>query len=71
VESQKAEITYKINFSYTQLKEYVMYLQRHELVNRDAESRVFRSTTKGRKVLELYNEMTELTSGLTSEKFKT
>jgi predicted transcriptional regulator len=34
--------------------------QQYELVSYDEEKRVFRATTKGKRFLKLYNEMSEL-----------
>jgi predicted transcriptional regulator len=67
----KTRVMYEVQLSFTQIKEYFQYLQQNELVSYDKENRVFRTTTKGKKFLKLYNEMTELTSGRISEKFKT
>ena len=67
----KTRVMYEVQLSFTQIKEYIQYLQQNELVSYDKENRVFRTTTKGKKFLKLYNEMTELTSGRISEKFKT
>ncbi|MGH9927460.1 MAG: winged helix-turn-helix domain-containing protein [Nitrososphaeraceae archaeon] len=67
----KTRVMYEVQLSFTQIKEYFQYLQQNELVSYDEENRVFRTTMKGKKFLKLYNEMTELTSGRISEKFKT
>lgn len=45
---------------YNQLKEHIPYLQRKELITYDAKGRVYRTTMKGRRVLELHKEMNEL-----------
>lgn len=67
----KTRVMYEVQLSFTQIKEYLQYLQQNELVSYDEENRVFMTTMKGKKFLKLYNEMTELTSGRISEKFKT
>ncbi|MGH9952130.1 MAG: winged helix-turn-helix domain-containing protein [Nitrososphaeraceae archaeon] len=59
----KTRVMYEVQLSFTQIKEYFQYLQQNELVSYDEENRVFRTTTKGKKFLKLYNEMTELTYG--------
>jgi predicted transcriptional regulator len=56
----KTRIMYKVNLFYTQLKEYIPYLQRHELISYDTKRRIYRTTMKGTRVLELYNKMNEL-----------
>lgn len=59
----KTRVMYEVQVSYTQIKEYLQYLQQCELLVFDEENRVFRTTKKGKKFLELYNEMNKLTSG--------
>jgi predicted transcriptional regulator len=55
----KTRIMYEVQLSYNQVKEYVPYLQRRELMSYDAEKRVYRTTNKGKRVLELYNKINE------------
>jgi predicted transcriptional regulator len=59
----KTRVMYEVQISFTQIKEYLQYLQHCELVTYDEQNRVYRTTTKGKKFLKLYDEMAELTSG--------
>lgn len=43
-----------------QIKEYLQYLQQCELLSFDEEKKVFRTTMKGKKFVEIYNEMNDL-----------
>jgi predicted transcriptional regulator len=56
----KTKIMNVVKLSYTQLKEYIPYLQRKELISYNAKRRVYRTTMRGERVLELYKEMNEL-----------
>jgi predicted transcriptional regulator len=58
----KTRVMFKAQLSYNQLKEYIPYLQRRELISYDAKRRVYKTTTKGTSVLELYNTINELAS---------
>lgn len=61
---------YEVQLSFTQIKEYLQYLQQCELVSYDEQNRVFRTTMKGKRFLKLYNEMTELAPRRRIEKIK-
>ena len=56
----KTRLTNEMQLSFTQIKEYLYYLQQYGLVRYDEEKRVFRTTSKGKRFLKLYDEMTEL-----------
>lgn len=56
----KTRVMYEVQLSFAQIKEYLQYLQHYELVSCDKQNRLFRTTMKGKRFLELYNEMTEL-----------
>ena len=56
----KTRIIYKVQLSFSQFKEYVPYLQRHELITYDTKRRVYKITVKGMKILELYKRINEL-----------
>jgi predicted transcriptional regulator len=58
----KTRIMYKVQLSFNQLKEYIPYLQHKELISYDAKRRVYRTTKKGTRVLELYDKINELVS---------
>ena len=58
----KTKIMNVVKLSYSQLKTYLPYLQRKELISYDAKRRVYRTTMRGARILELYKEMNELVS---------
>jgi predicted transcriptional regulator len=58
--SRKIEIMYKANISYTQLKEYVMVLTESDLLRYDLEKQTFKTTEKGLKFLEAYDQMNHI-----------
>jgi predicted transcriptional regulator len=66
----KTRVMYEVQISFTQIKEYLRYLQQCEMVSYDKQNRLFRMTLKGKKFLELYNEISELVSWRRIEKNK-
>lgn len=56
----KTRLMYEVQLSFTQIKEYLQYLQQCELVSYNDENRVFRTTMKGKEFLKIYNELTKL-----------
>lgn len=56
----KTRIMYGAYLSSNQLKEYMAYCQGHGLVSYDARKRVYRTTVKGIKLLELFSKMYEI-----------
>jgi predicted transcriptional regulator len=66
----KTGITNEMQLSFTQIKEYLQYLQQYELVSSDGQKRVFRTTTKGKRFLKLFDEMIELAPKRRNEKIK-
>jgi predicted transcriptional regulator len=56
----KTKIMNVVKLSYSQLKTYLPYLQRKELISYNAKRRIYRTTMKGERPLELYKEMNEL-----------
>jgi predicted transcriptional regulator len=56
----KTRIMYSAYLSSNQLKEYMPYCQGHGLVSYDARKRVYRTTVKGIKLLELFTKMFEI-----------
>ena len=66
----KTRVMYEVQISFTQIKEYLQYLQQREMVSYDKQNRLFRTTLKGKKFLELYNEISELVSWRRIEKNK-
>ncbi|HYZ59324.1 MAG TPA: winged helix-turn-helix domain-containing protein [Nitrososphaeraceae archaeon] len=51
----QTKIMYQTFLSYGQTKEYLMALTQKGLLNYDLDSRIFKTTEKGRKFLEAYN----------------
>jgi predicted transcriptional regulator len=64
----KIRVMYEVQLSFAQIKEYLQYLQQCEMVSYDKQNRLFRTTIKGKKFLELYNEISELVSWRRIEK---
>jgi predicted transcriptional regulator len=56
----KTRIMYKALLGYDQLKEYLMLLAKSDLLRYDLVSRTFRTTEKGLKFLNLYNQIDQL-----------
>jgi predicted transcriptional regulator len=56
----QAKITYKALVSYDQLKDYLMVLIQHGLIRHDQDTRTFKTTEKGLRFLETYNEMNRM-----------
>lgn len=54
---KKIGIMYKANISYTQLKEYVMVLTESDLLRYNLDTQTFKTTEKGLRFLEAYNQM--------------
>ena len=50
----------EMQLSLTQIKGYLQYLLQYELISYEERTSVFRTTTKGKRFLKLYNEMKEL-----------
>jgi predicted transcriptional regulator len=56
----KTKIMYKAFLSFAQLREYLTMLQDNELIEYDGGKLAYRTTEKGMKLLELYENMSEL-----------
>ena len=56
----KTRIMYGAYLSSSQLKEYMAYCQGHGLVSYDEKRRIYRTTVKGVRLLELFSEMYEI-----------
>ena len=57
----KTKIMYKAYLSFTQLKEYLMVLQEKGLIEYEEGQKTYRTTTKGMRLLQIVNNMEELT----------
>ena len=58
----KTKIMYKAFLSFAQLREYLTMLQDNGLIEYEGGKQAYRTTEKGMKLLELYENMSELTS---------
>jgi predicted transcriptional regulator len=56
----KTKIMYEAFLSYAQLKEYLMILTGNDLLDYDLDTKSFKTTDKGRRFLETYNQIDEL-----------
>jgi predicted transcriptional regulator len=56
----KTRIMYGAYLSSNQIKEYMAYCQGHGLVSYDAKKRVYKTTVKGVRLLELFTKMYEI-----------
>jgi predicted transcriptional regulator len=57
----KTKIMYRAFLSYAQLMEYMMVLLENDLITHDAQTRMYRTTDKGHRFIQLYNRLAELT----------
>ena len=53
----KTQIIYKAFLSYAQMKEYVGVLTERNLLNYDEKTQVFKTTEKGLRFLQIYNQI--------------
>ena len=53
----KTKIMYSAFLSYSQMKEYLMMLTQNDLLSYDLDTRTFKTTEKGLRFLEVYNQM--------------
>ncbi len=60
--SLKTQIMYRANLSFAQLKEYLSFLLRMELLKRNTDNKktIYKTTAKGIKYLENYEEISNL-----------
>jgi predicted transcriptional regulator len=56
----QTEIMYKGLLGYKQLKEYLKVLTENDLLSFDSSTRKFKITQKGRRFVQIYNEMSDL-----------
>lgn len=60
-EATKSRIAYRAFLNYDQLKENLPALVEKDLLHRDEKTQTFRTTEKGLRFLQLYNEMNYMT----------
>jgi predicted transcriptional regulator len=53
----KTKIMYSAFLSYSQMKEYLMMLTQNDLLSYDLDTRTFKTTEKGLRLIEVYNQM--------------
>jgi predicted transcriptional regulator len=58
----KTKIMYKAFLSYAQLKEYLTVLLQNEVLEYEDETQLFRTTEKGLRLLQMYNQFDEIMS---------
>ena len=58
----KTKIMYKAFLSYAQLKEYLTVLLEKRLLEYEEETKFFRTTEKGIRALQMYNQFDEMMS---------
>lgn len=61
----KTKIMYKAYLSYTQIKEYLTFLQVNDLIRYEEGAQVYKTTEKGLKYLEAYDEISTLVAPIT------
>lgn len=59
----RTRIMYKAYLSYSQLKEYLAFLQEKELIKYEDGAQIYRMTEKGLRFINAYDEIRELVSG--------
>ena len=57
----KSKIMYKAFLSFGQLKEYLMVLMENDLLEYEDGQNTYRTTSKGLRLLQIFNNMEELT----------
>jgi predicted transcriptional regulator len=58
--TRKIKMMYQANLSYAQLKKYLRVLTERDLLRYDLDTQTFKTTEKGHKFLETYNQLDEL-----------
>jgi predicted transcriptional regulator len=64
----KMNIMYRAFLSYTQLKEYLEFLQASEMIQYFEDARLYRVTEKGKKLLQAYDEIDDMMSSRVASK---
>jgi len=67
----KTKIMYKAYMSYTQVKEYLRFLQESDLIKYEQGTQLYKVTEKGMHFLHAYNEISDLVSVKTDGKLTT
>ena len=64
----KTKIMYKAYLSYTQVKEYIVFLQDNELLAYEPGTQLYKTSEKGYKFLRSYSEISELVAPVNNGK---
>jgi predicted transcriptional regulator len=56
----KTQIMYKAFISHAQMKEYVSVLTEKNLLNYDVDAEIFKTTEKGLRLLQIYNQIDDM-----------
>jgi predicted transcriptional regulator len=56
----KTKMTYKVAISYVQLKEHLTVLTEKDLIHYDEYTQTFKTTEKGLRFLDLYNQISDM-----------
>ncbi|HJW19486.1 MAG TPA: DUF4364 family protein [Candidatus Nitrosotalea sp.] len=64
----KTKIMYKAYLSYTQVKEYLAFLQDNHLIKYEEGNQIYRITDKGRNFLDAYDKINELITSKVDDK---
>ena len=56
----KTKIMYKAYLSYSQLKEYLSFMEQNELIRYEVGAQLYRITEKGIKLMHLYQEIGDM-----------
>jgi len=68
--STKTKIMYDAYLSYTQLKEYLKYLEENQLISYDNKDHIYNITENGKKFLKAFDEITNLISPNSGKEIK-
>jgi len=60
--SKKTNIMFKASLSYTQLTQYLYYLEHHGLIKHQPSTQMYKSTEKGLKFLNLSSKLNKMIS---------
>ena len=64
----KTRIMYKAYLSYTQVKEYIAFLEGNELLSYEQGTQLYKTVEKGYKFLRSYSEISELVAPINNGK---
>ena len=63
----KTRLMYKAFLSYRQLKEYLILLTEKDLLNYDSITQIYKTTEKGIRLLQFYNELDDMMKKVSSQ----